>query len=344
MKKLTAFLVVWLWSAVCLAGGVSVMVGGGVPDAGEPPAGGTVTALTGTDAALISLSSTATWETADLDSTYGSLPSPASMAILVAVNDSGTSYNFGVRENGDTDFTITSDVVGRNRTTVYVKPDSGNVIQIYRESVDLDVYLIGYADGANTWIGAPTDVTPGTANSYQDIDLSAYAGASSVWAILEVDTPGTRAVSFRYNGDTTIDYSSESYSGGHHWAIAPLDGSDIIEAEVENITETTIYVVGFIDVGTVKTTASSDLAPATQASYQTITVPDGGHDIAVLGVFDVTAAAFAFRPYNDTSYPDIYHDSDGTGNYTISAIDGSNRLEGKFENAGTTVHVFGYLD
>lgn len=111
----------------------------------------------------------------------------------------------------------------------------------------------------------PVEVTPGTAGSWQDVDVSAHLGGdagSATGVILHVvNTSATDyEVGVRKNGSTDnrhSDFRNES----HCWAMIGIDSSDIFEAYVENITDVDIYLVGYTMSGVTFKTNADDKSP-----------------------------------------------------------------------------------
>ncbi len=301
--------------------------------------------LSNSDIAEISLSSTLTWERRDLDSDYGSLPANASGVILVFVNLSGNVRQVGAREYNNTNFTDTSDMRTSTRCTAFVKIDSNHEIDIYREHADIKAFLVGYFTTDATWLSTPVDVTPGSTNSWVDIDLSNYTSGGEVFAVFECSPLNYgKGLAVRYNG-ASLDKRA-TYSCNHFWAVMGLDGSDIVECNTET-TDSTIWLVGFITSGTARTGGGSDLAASlTTGSWADITLPDSGKEIALLQAYgyslnvayDVQANGGTGRDTN------LYADSYGDGGWPVVAIDGSDLAEVKIETGDIEIYCWGYLE
>ena len=93
----------------------------------------------------------------------------------------------------------------------------------------------------------PVEVTPGTAGSWQDVDVSAYVPAGATGVILHcVDTQIglDYALGLRKNGSTDNRYAV-IYRNTHCWAAIGVDNNRIFEAYVEDTTYVDIYLVGY---------------------------------------------------------------------------------------------------
>lgn len=106
----------------------------------------------------------------------------------------------------------------------------------------------------------PVKVTPGTAGSWQDVDVTAHLGAdagSATGVILHIVNIATdKCLGLRKNGSTD-DRHSDMRGASHLWAMIGIDSSDIFEAYLEDITAAQdIYLVGYTKAGvTFKTNA-----------------------------------------------------------------------------------------
>lgn len=290
------------------------------------------------------LGSSGTWERLDLDDAYGSLPADASGVMLVFENTVAANRDYGAREYNNTNFTTVQDIRAEGRSPCYVKCDSNHEIEIYRSTTEVSVYLIGYFTTDATWRSSPVTVGPSSSGSWVDIDLSSYTSGGELFAILEHTKFVGDHANLRYNGSTG-DNRIGGNSIGHFWLIIPLDGSDIIEANCEEINS--LDLIGFITSGTKRTTGGSDLfASLSTGSYQDITLPDTGKEIALLEVNHPSAKyAFNIRPNGDTNWPEaLYSDFNQHCGIDVVSIDGSDLAEAKIENTGIECYCWGYLE
>ena len=104
----------------------------------------------------------------------------------------------------------------------------------------------------------PTEVTPSTAGSWQDVDASGSVPANATGVIVHiVNTSGSaRYLGLRKNGSTDDRHPDMNRGISHFWAAIGVDSNRVFEAYVENTTDVDIYVVGYTMSGvTFKTNA-----------------------------------------------------------------------------------------
>jgi len=105
----------------------------------------------------------------------------------------------------------------------------------------------------NTFVSAITpinrvEITPTTASSYVDVDVSAYVDAGkTAGVILEiVNTSGTEYRWFARKNGSTDDWYGVIEDTGHTWYAVGVDSNDILECYVTNTTNVDIFIVGYI--------------------------------------------------------------------------------------------------
>jgi len=106
----------------------------------------------------------------------------------------------------------------------------------------------------------PTEVTPSTAGSWQDVDASGSVPAGATGVILHIvnnTAADSRYIALRKNGSTD-DRLEELAITSHFWAMIGVDANRVFEAYVQSTTEIDIYVVGYTTAGvTFKTNADN---------------------------------------------------------------------------------------
>src|SRR3989344_4521565 len=96
----------------------------------------------------------------------------------------------------------------------------------------------------------PVNATPITANSWQDVDVSAYvpSGATGVILHVDVDNGYTGGLGLRKNGSTDTGRGGLYANGNnqHFWTMAGLDANRIFEAYIGTNTELIrIWLTGY---------------------------------------------------------------------------------------------------
>lgn len=302
-------------------------------------------ALAHNEVVQLTLSSTGTWETVDVSLDCPSLPADAAGVMLVVINSSSSEGLLGIREGGNTAYTQTAYIENHNRQAAYAALNSNYEIDVYRAGSNYDVYLIGYFTSDYSEVATPVDITLSSTGSDQNVDVSAYAPLGAKFAVVELTGPDTRGGAFAYTGDGT---NFEGYSNAHLWALVPLDANDTFNCQLESVIDQTLYLIGFVTAGTVRTTKGADLFAGivTTGSYQTIALPDSGQQIAVIEVVSNQAnRMFDLAPTSRTNWPAVFYDDayDNTGTDIVS-IDGSNQASAKIEDLSTEAHCWGYLE
>ncbi|MCK4814574.1 hypothetical protein KA005_02295, partial [bacterium] len=94
----------------------------------------------------------------------------------------------------------------------------------------------------------PTEITPGLASAWTDVDVTAYVDAgNTAGVILHIvnNSVNERTWGVRKNGsDFTLTGILEDTS--HTWTAVGIDGSDIFECYVSSTTDIDVYIVGYI--------------------------------------------------------------------------------------------------
>ena len=138
----------------------------------------------------------------------------------------------------------------------------------------------------------PVDVTPGTADAWIDVDLSAYVPAGTTGVILRFTTTGSpygyRAVGARQNGSTDT-YNGGIFASAQFWTVSGVDANRVCECYIDHLTECDVWLVGcfgseavFFENAIAKTLGGI-------YSWQDVDISgDTGADTAVAAFFDLT--------------------------------------------------------
>lgn len=178
----------------------------------------------------------------------------------------GSVRDAGARRNGDTtDFISNLDYHGKSMVCVGV--DDNKIIEIYKSTADIYVYIHGYFEGEATFFSTPIDVSPSGAGAFEDTDISSDTGSDTATiAIVSVQTTNNnRNDYFRANGSTD-DFSS-THLAGNVTFLVPCDENEIYETKLETLTTSIPYLVGYMTDGATFYTNAVDETPASSGSF-----------------------------------------------------------------------------
>lgn len=196
---------------------------------------------------------------------------------------------------------------------------------------------------AVTWI-TPVEVTPGTASSWQDVDVSSYVSANATGVILHIVYASTQDSGWRKNGST--DNRTTSSAASHQWCTIGVDASRIFEAYVGSTTDVDIYLVGYFEDESVFFTNAVDKSLTTTSSWQDISIAsDTGADTAIGACFEITYSStfgtnFGMR-MNGSSVPQ--RGARGYHSGYIIGVDASEILEGYIGSTSLDFFLVGYI-
>lgn len=111
----------------------------------------------------------------------------------------------------------------------------------------------------------PVEVTPGTANAWTDVDVSAHIPAAATGVLLHLVATASEEVGLRKNGSTDDRYDIFD-SNLHRWAAVGV-ASQIFEAYVGSTTTVDIYLVGYTMPGVTFFTNAYDKSVTEGASW-----------------------------------------------------------------------------
>jgi len=148
----------------------------------------------------------------------------------------------------------------------------------------------GGGSAAFNYLGSPQDVSPSTAGSWVDVDVSAYIPSGATGVILQWSNPTATDYVYgvRNNGssdDPTIDQVAKGNSQG--WFMIGVDSNRIFEVYVEN-TGIKTYLLGYTMGGVTFFTNWIDKTPTTDGTWQDVDISsDTGGDTAIGAIFYV---------------------------------------------------------
>jgi hypothetical protein len=203
------------------------------------------------DNAVESPSTTGSWTDWDITSETG--VDTAIGAICFIYCHSSSLKEVGVRKNGSTD-DRTNDVGSGSLTGgIIVGVDDSEILEYYRETNYVDVFLIGYVKSGMTFNTDASDISLGTTGSWTDLSS---LGSDIEGIIVEVVSPTANyAWGLRPDGDADYDGDYADITQNHGWGVCGTV-SDIAEGKIEN-TAVDMFLIGTIDSDTSGTITGS---------------------------------------------------------------------------------------
>ena len=192
----------------------------------------------------------------------------------------------------------------------------------------------------------PVEVTPGTAMSFQDCDVSAHIPENATGVILHlINTSGSDYdIGLRKNGSTD-DRVMELNGQGHNWAMIGVDASRIFEAEVSSTTWIDIYIVGYTMAGVTFNTNADDKSLGSYGAFVDIDCSTEAPNAIGL-IWEITARyngrRFGFRKNgssDDRPIDTLYHYAFGA----VIGCDESQICEGYAEDGQVDFWLLGYI-
>ena len=190
----------------------------------------------------------------------------------------------------------------------------------------------------------PVEVTPGTANSWEDVDVSSYVPEGATGVVLhlvDTNTSFHRYVGIRKNGSTD-DRHNDIAIGAHFWAAIGVDTSRIFEAYIENTTQVDIYLVGYTKSGVTFKTNADDKSLGSTGSWQDIDCSAEAPNAIglIFESYSYDSLAFGMRK-NGSS--DNRTNNKYKQTWTIIGCDTSQICEGYIQNTNIDSFLVGYI-
>lgn len=193
----------------------------------------------------------------------------------------------------------------------------------------------------------PVEVTPGTAGSWQDVDVSAYVPAGATGVILHCvnnSTNTARYFGFRKNGSTDARTDSLSY-GTHVWATIGVDSSRIFEAYIQDITDIDVWLVGYTTSGVTFFTNAYNKSPSVLSNWEDIDCSTEAPNAIGL-IFEIqntgSLASFGLRKYGSSDNRVVQ-----TVGYNTFAViigcDTAQKCQGQITDSNIKVYLVGYV-
>jgi len=192
----------------------------------------------------------------------------------------------------------------------------------------------------------PTEVTPGSSGSWQDVDVSGSipSGATGVILHLVNNSASNRDIGIRKNGSTDARLQ-DLVKSGHCWMAIGVDGSRIFEAYVESTTDLDVYLVGYTMSGVTFNTNATDKSLGTTGAWTDIDCSTEAPSAIGL-IFEVgepvLAKSYGLRKNSSTDdrYYDLWrHNAYGA----IIGCDANQIVEGKISATDVNFYLLGYI-
>jgi len=197
----------------------------------------------------------------------------------------------------------------------------------------------------------PSEITPGTASSWVDVDVSASVPSGATGVILHINNSiasGDYALGFRKNGSTD-NRTNNLQEYLHMWTVIGVDSSRILEMYIGNTTYIDIYLVGYFTSEAVFFTNATDKSFSTYNTWIDIDISsDTGSDTAIGAFIETIETGNGFRYYG-------FRKNGSTDNLTggatdvrshvmgIAGTDGSEIFEGYAETNTVDFFLTGYM-
>jgi hypothetical protein len=193
----------------------------------------------------------------------------------------------------------------------------------------------------------PVECTPGTASSWQDVDLDSYVASlgSDVTGVLlhVVNTNATTSYSMglRKNGSTD-NRTNSIYKSSHGWLAIGVDSSHIFEFYVGSTTDIDVYIVGYTTTGVTFATNATDKSLSTTSSWTDIDCSSQAPNAVglIFEVVDTLVNNVGFRKNGSTDSRTkniAYHCG------VVIGCDTSQICEGYIANIDQDFYLLGYI-
>jgi hypothetical protein len=196
----------------------------------------------------------------------------------------------------------------------------------------------------------PVNVTPGTAGSWQDVDVSSYIASGSTGVILHVVNIKGDTVyqcGIRKNGSTDARIG-QLRRVSHSWFSIGADGSRIFEAYVGHATYVQIWLVGYYDSSAVFFDNAPDKSLGSTGAWTDVDISgDTGADTAIAAIFELKITSgsdtWGFRKNGSTDARNIATGSNNLFAFAIVGVDGSEICEHIISSTNVDAFLVGYI-
>lgn len=185
----------------------------------------------------------------DVDVSDAGVPA-GSAAALFYLDGIGGNRLWGIRKDGTT-FDSKWYRDGGTQGIAFGALSAARITEVYISNTDLKFWVQGYLPGAQgLMFDTPTEKTPVSAGSWQDVDCSAIIPAGALAAILLIRNSNgtTNWIACVRKKGSADDFSASNKCNAwrQHHAVVGLDASRVFQAYVGHATEVDIFVLGYI--------------------------------------------------------------------------------------------------
>jgi hypothetical protein len=189
----------------------------------------------------------------------------------------------------------------------------------------------------------PVEVTPGTAGSWQDVDVSGSVPEGATGVILHFINNYASAdynLGLRKNGSTDNRHPN-LHRYCHGWAAIGIDASRIFEAYIGHTTRIDIYLVGYTVAGVTFKTNADDKSLSNTGNWYDIDCSTEAPNAIGL-IFEVANADYAYGFRKNGSSDNRYNWSYSRA-FPLIGCDASQICEGIIDNTDVDFFLVGYI-
>lgn len=272
------------------------------------------------------------------------IPAGATGVILHIRAVTASPYNTFLRKNGSTDTVVYASPNGSSHGWYGIGVDANRIFEARctsnPPSTNIEIILVGYTNNETVWLTNPTQKTLSGPGAFEDIDISADSGADTAIGVIGIALNSGVNWAVRCNGST-----DNRYIGGNYLFIVGVDGSEIFEAEVANVTQK-ITILGYITKDAIFNVNATDVSLGSTGSYVDFAALPAGPPKAIAGIYEQIAPGGSNQwniRKNGSSDDWYYRGTVNTHTFAIVECDANRVVEGKIANTAVDFFLIGYF-
>jgi hypothetical protein len=196
----------------------------------------------------------------------------------------------------------------------------------------------------------PVDVSPGTALSWQDVDVSSYIPSGSTGVLLHlVNIRGDTnyVCGLRKNGSTDAR-TPTLRRNSHSWGCIGVDSNRIFEAYIGYAGRVQVWLVGYFDSSAVFFDNAVDKSLGSTGAWTDVDISgDTGADTAIGAIFELRISSgsdtWGFRKNGSTDDRNVATGANNLFAYTMVGVDGSEVCEHTISSTNVDAFLVGYI-